>query len=278
MTKLRHCYPRGFRPAKVFERRRYYSALNYGLMEEWFNKRPEGLRKPIFYVDPGNETRYFLHEFRDSLGRLMYFEVDGISELRERMMQFLPEDLYYDRNVYRDREKCAACEKKGKGCPYCEDLLGQELMFDIDPENIDCPNCGTLEDRVNGRAMFKFCYICFNKAVDFTQGLHSMVESMGIGRPVTVYSGRGFHVYVEGKGALKMGFKERSSISKEIKAKGFPIDTWVSDGEARLARVPYSLNGMVSRICMPIEIAEIKKMDFWRSRQFVPEFVKITSS
>ncbi len=55
--------------------------------------------------------------------------------------------------------------------------------------------------------------------------------------------------------------------------KGYAIDPWVTDGEARLARVPYSLNGLVSRVCHPIDVEKIKKVDFWRTAPFVPKFL-----
>jgi DNA primase catalytic subunit len=274
MTKLRHCYPVLHRPAKIFERRRYYSKLDFGPMERWFQGRPDGLANPIFHLDPGNETRYFRREYKEKLGKLLYFEVEDFRELREMVMEYLPEDLYYDRNIYRDKKKCAECEKRGEGgCLSCSECMGQELMFDIDPENIDCPNCGTLEDRVRGASMFKFCYMCFNKAIEQTEQLHGWLKAEKGWNLSVVYSGRGFHIYAEGDEALRMSFEERKRLSKSMKEEGFAIDPWVTDGEARLARVPYSLNGLVSRICQPIKIEEIKKLDFWRSKRFVPDFV-----
>jgi DNA primase catalytic subunit len=273
MTKLRHCYPLNFRPAKVFERRRYYSRLDFGLMEKWFREKPEELRRPVFHLDVGNETRYYKREYQSKLGKLLYFNIKDFQELKEMVLEYLPEDLYYDRNVYKDVEKCADCEKRGKGCLSCDEVLGQELMFDVDPENIDCPNCGSLDDRGKGASMFKFCYICFNRARDQTVELYKWLESKGYGRLSTVYSGRGFHIYVEDDKAYRMSYAERKKLAGEVKGMRIAIDPWVTEGGSRLARVPYSLNGLVSRVCHPIEIGEIKKLDFWRSRTFVPDFI-----
>jgi DNA primase catalytic subunit len=273
VTRLRHCYPLNHRPSKVKDRKKYYSDLDFDLIRDWFSRRPEGLKKPIFHLDPGNETRYYRREYKDQIGKLIYFDVEDFHELREMVMEYLPEDLYYDRNLYKDQKACADCSRRGKGCMSCEEVLGQELMFDLDPENIVCPNCGTLEDRVKGASMFKFCYICFNKAIDQTEELYGWLESKGWNELSTVYSGRGFHIYVDGERALKMGFHERKKFAKEVKGRGFAIDPWVTEGEARLARVPYSLNGLVSRVCQPIKIKEIKKLDFWRSRPFIPNFL-----
>ena len=271
--KLRHCYPLNFRPARVSERRMYYSGLDFNLMERWFKEKPEELRRPIFNLDVGNETGYYKREYKSELGKLLYFSVKDFHELKEMVLEYLPEDLYYDRNVYKDVEKCADCERRGKGCLSCKDVRGQELIFDVDPENIDCPNCGSLDDRVKGASMFKFCYICFNKALDQTIELHRWLKLKGYGKLSTVYSGRGFHIYVEDNKAYEMDRSTRKRLAEETRKKGFAIDPWVTSGEARLARVPFSLNGLVSKVCYPIEILEIKKIDFWQSHPFVPDFI-----
>uniref|UniRef100_A0A7C3EXN8 DNA primase n=1 Tax=Candidatus Methanomethylicus mesodigestus TaxID=1867258 RepID=A0A7C3EXN8_9CREN len=273
MTRIKHCYPINHRPANLRERKEYYSGLDIGPMMQWFYNRPEGLRLPILHLDPGNETGYIRSKYKDEAGKLLFFRISKFEELKEWLIDFLPEDLYYDRNLYKDPEKCMGCSKRGKDCIGCSGLIGQELMFDIDPENIDCPNCGTLEDRVKGASMFKFCYICFNKAIEHTINLYDYLYNEEYERISVVYSGRGFHIYIEDDDSLYMNFVERKNFVKTIKEKGFGIDPWVTEGEARLARVPFSLNGMVSKICRPIEIREIKNLDFWRSRLFVPSFI-----
>ena len=271
--KLRHCYPLNHRPSKVFERKSYYGGLNVGQIEEWFRTKPEKLRKPIFHVDPGSETGYIRNKYREKRGRLLFFGISSFEELKAMALEYLPEDIYYDRNVYRDHGTCADCGRRGDGCRSCSEVEGQELMFDIDPENIDCPNCGTLEDRVKGRSMFKFCYICFNTAIDHTVRLHAWLGSRGYRKLSLVYSGRGFHIYVGDKAGYVMTFEERRELAEKVMNEGFGIDAWVTDGEARLARVPFTLNGLVSRICRPLEVTEIKNEDFWRSPRYVPNFV-----
>ncbi|MGQ9759022.1 MAG: hypothetical protein ACUVQ5_00385 [Candidatus Methanomethylicaceae archaeon] len=269
--RLCHCYPVSHRPTKVRERRKYYSSLNFDKIGEWFKSKPDSLKRPIFHLDPGYETGYCRKKYREMLGNLLYFDIKDYNELKEMVLEYLPEDLYYDRNVYKDVSKCANCEERN--CLGCKDLLGQELMFDIDPENIDCPNCGSLEKRIKEASMFKFCYICFNKAIDHTILLHELLSAKNYRKLAIVYSGRGFHVYVEDPIAYEMDRKERRRLALEVKNQGIGIDPWVTEGGSRLARVPYSLNGLVSRVCHPIEIHEIKKLDFWRSAPFVPGFI-----
>jgi len=273
LTKFRHCYPVNHRPAKVRERELYYSRLDFRRIESWFREKARRGKLPIFEVDPGNESGYFKRRYADKVGKLLFFTAGSVDDLKEMVLEYLPEDLYYDRNIYRDQDRCAECDDRGEKCLNCEGLFGQELMFDIDPENIECPNCGTLEDRVKGRSMFQFCYICFNRAIDETVRLYDELLGKGFTDLSVVFSGRGFHIYVFDEAGLKMGFEERKRLGESLLRRGFPIDQWVTDGEARLARVPFSLNGLVSRACTPIKIEEIRKNNYWRDRPFVPDFL-----
>ncbi|MDI9644205.1 MAG: DNA primase [Candidatus Verstraetearchaeota archaeon] len=273
MARLRHCYPVNNRPARLNERKAYYSSLDFGLIEGWFKGKPRGLHRPIFHLDPGSESGYIRKKYADKAGKLLYFTIEDFGELKGMLLEYLPEDLYYDRNIYRNREECAECQRRGEGCRDCEELLGQELMFDVDPENIECPNCGSLEDRVKGHSMFKFCFICFNKAIDETLRLYKELKEMGFKDLATVFSGRGFHIHVNDASTLKMSFEERGAISDNLLKKGIPLDKWVTDGEARLARAPYSLNGIVSKVCLPIRIEDIRINNYWKESPFLPDFM-----
>jgi len=63
-------------------------------------------------------------------------------------MEFRPESVYYDRNLYRNwneaRRGQYKTEELGKS-------FGQQLAFDIDPENFECPIHGTLEEKLSRR-------------------------------------------------------------------------------------------------------------------------------
>lgn len=271
--KLRHCYPVNHRPARLVERRQYYAALDFNRPIAWLRSKNDRAGNLLFSMDPGNETGYIRGKYRLKRGKLLNFTASDATELREMVLEYLPEDVYYDRNRYKDPDRCADCDRRGDGCWGCSELIGQELMIDIDPENIDCPNCGTLEDRVGSASMFKFCYICFRRAVEQTRALHKRLLLQGFKDLQIVYSGRGFHVYIEGRPAMLMSASERKDLATKLKGEGFAIDPWVTEGEARLARLPFTLNGMVSRICMPIEAEEIEELDFWHGKCFAPSFI-----
>jgi len=88
-------------------------------------------------------------------------------------------------------------------------------------------------------------------------------------RVKVVFSGRGFHIHVLDKKAVKLSKKEREEIARKYSS--YAIDEWVTNGEMRLIRLPYSLNGLVSRICLPLKIGEVLKFD--PRKMAIPSFL-----
>lgn len=89
-----------------------------------------------------------------------------------------------------------------------------------------------------------------------------------------MYSGRGFHIHVFDKEAYLLSIKQRTEIAERTKAEGFAIDTWVTSGEMRLIRLPYSLHGMVSRLVLPLEKNEVKQFNPITDTRCLPLFLK----
>jgi DNA primase catalytic subunit len=89
----------------------------------------------------------------------------------------------------------------------------------------------------------------------------------------TVYSGRGFHIHVFDAEAYSLSAKERLRIARRVKEKGFQIDEWVTAGNMRLIRLPYSLNGFVSRLVVPLEKGELEGFDPINDRRCLPKFL-----
>jgi DNA primase catalytic subunit len=58
-----------------------------------------------------------------------------------------------------------------------------------------------------------------------------------------------------------------------VKEKGFGIDEWVTAGEMRLIRLPYSLHGLVSRIVVPVEKSELERFDPVSDERCIPKFL-----
>ena len=89
-----------------------------------------------------------------------------------------------------------------------------------------------------------------------------------------VYSGRGFHIHILDKQAYTLSYRQKQKLAKRLKQKGFLIDEWVTTGGMRLIRLPYSLHGMVSRIVLPIDAAELDGFDPLGDVRCLPKFLR----
>jgi DNA primase catalytic subunit len=88
-----------------------------------------------------------------------------------------------------------------------------------------------------------------------------------------VYSGRGFHIHVFDPEAYAFSPKKRRQIARKVKEKGFGIDEWVTAGDMRLIRLPYSLHGLVSRVVVPVEKGELEGFDPVHDKRCLPKFL-----
>ena len=245
------------RPSSLKERKEFYEKeFSIKKVRSWFSDNPQ-----FFVVDIGTETHII--KDRRRLKKLIILEPDiSYNELKEKLIQLAPEDVYYDRNKYIDiRKPIKLMDFSNEiGTKNC---LGQELVFDIDPENISCP--------FHKKDFHKFCPICIKKSLDFGLAMKKTL-SKNFKRIKLVYSGRGCHVHVKDKKAFGMSIKQRSLLNKKLKE--FPIDPWVSKGHIRLIRLPYSLNSLVSRIALPLNDKEIKNFDAVNEKKIIPAFLR----
>lgn len=189
-------------------------------------------------------------------------EYDRLDELTDYLLQYLPEGAYYDRNIYAQ--------------PESKQKVGQELAFDLDPENVDCPYHGTIEDKMKKNQGLSFCifeYKTIRRQVsELYEELSKQFSNLRI-----VYSGRGFHIHVLDSESDQLTPKERKKIAETYGEK-YAIDEWVTQGEMRLIRLPYSLHGMVSRVCVELQPSEVAGFDFRRDRRCIPRFLRTISS
>ncbi len=255
--------PEGMRLATLEERRQFYtSEFSLEKVAAWFTGRTG---KTKFAVIIGRHTKIFPHEYReDADTTIIIDEYRDLEDVRRQILEFLPEAAYYDRNVYAENDR----------------VTGQELAFDLDPENVTCPVHGTLADKMKRHQGLSFCALELDIVKDQTIRLHEYLEGQ-FSQLRVVYSGRGFHIHVFDPEAYGLSDRKRSAIAKAAKVKGFEIDEWVTAGEMRLIRLPYSLNGLVSRIAVPLEKTEIEKFNPILDARCVPAFVRekaVTSS
>jgi DNA primase catalytic subunit len=272
------CFPVNHYPPSIPQRKRYYSEeFDVGKVKQWLDRLPQPLRNPIFSVDVGTESGIARRELLSYRGTILLISLTEIAELKSRLEEYTPEDVYYDRNIYEDKEKCIECKKRGeKDCSKCTNIIGQHIMFDVDPENIDCPNCGNLGERMKRKSMYGFCYICFKEAATSTVRLHDSLLQKGYKKLEVIYSGRGFHVYVEDHDSYTWDFQQRDQLAKWAKEDAkMPIDTWVTRGGSRFARLPYSLHGLVGKVVTPVTIGEVSTLNPSRDKRLTPVSMEV---
>jgi len=262
--------PEGMRYATLEERKKFYEKeFNWQGAKEWVSHH----KNVVFAVIIGQHTKIYPKEFekfKDNILRIDKYE--ELDDVYNDIKKFLPEGAYYDRNVYNDREKCKACKKPRYDCWDCENFGGQELAFDIDPENIICPEHGGLAQKMKEHQGLGFCIYEFNEAKKSAQKLYDTIKER-FSNIKMVYSGRGLHLHVMDKDAYTLTKDERSKIADDIWNKGIKHDRWVARGGSRLIRLPYSLHGMVSRIVTPLELSDLEKFDPRTDERIMPGFV-----
>jgi len=258
MKTKRYGLPEGMRYATLKERKEFYQKeFAIKKVEEWFF-RVRG--KTVFAVIIGRHTRIFPRKYKEDAGTtILIDEYNGFEDVKAQILEFLPEAVYYDRNVY---------DYKGK-------ISGQELAFDLDPENLTCPIHGTLEDKMRRRQGLGFCEIELKMVKDETARLYEELQKSFSDMKI-VYSGRGFHIHVFDEDTYNWKYRVRKEFAKKLKTEGFLIDEWVTTGGMRLIRLPYSLHGMVSRIVIPLEAKELEAFNPVSDKRCIPEFLRLS--
>src|SRR3989304_6105383 len=110
--------PEGMRYATLEERSGFYiEEFDLEKVAVWLGKRINRLK---FAVIIGRHTRVFPEKYaEDADTTIIIDEYKNLNEVRDQIIEFLPESAYYDRNLYDENDR----------------KTGQELAFDLDPEN-----------------------------------------------------------------------------------------------------------------------------------------------
>ena len=252
---VQYYLPVGMRYSTLEERKQFYSSeFNLQKVAQWFGSQS---LKVKFAVIIGRHTKIYPEKYKeDASTTIIIDEYTSFEDVHEQILEFLPEAVYYDRSVYDENNH----------------KTGQELAFDLDPENITCPIHGTLADKMKRQQGLSFCELELQmvqqeavRLFDFLAARFSNVKA--------VYSGRGFHLHVLDPQAYGLSARERFEFAEKVKSEGFHIDEWVTSGEMRLIRLPFSLNGLVSRIVLPLTRAELEKFDAVHDRRVLPRFL-----
>ena len=253
-----------FKQSLLKDRKEFYeNEFNIKKVASWLKLLP--YKPQLYVIDPGSETKIIKN--KSKLKKLIFFKPYlTLKELREKLIKYLPEDVYYDRNIYKNPYKCLK-NFNFKNAPSSHNFLGQELAFDIDPENIICPDCGK-------KTFPKYCKTCIKLSLEYGLKLYKELKNY-FKNIKLVYSGRGCHVHILDKKAYKLNINERNNLNKKFLE--YKIDPWVSHGRIRLIRLPYSLNALNSRIVTPLKIKEIANFNV-DNKNYLPKFLHHSSS
>ena len=267
------------RPSTLEEREVFYRReFDVEKAERWLWRRGNFGRirnSTVFAVIIGRHSGIYPSRFEDIRSKVVIIdEYRSWNDVLDYILYYLPEGVYYDRNIYTSLDECRRCEKCYKECWGCPCYLGQELAFDIDPENVPCPVHGTLEEKMKrqGLKALDFCMVEFDEVRKATAGLYEELEKEYSDLAIT-FSGRGFHVYVFDEEALKLNYDARKALAGRFQR--YYIDEWVTSGGMRLIRLPYSLNGVTSRIVIPLKVEEVMDFDPRYDERCVPGFLGI---
>ena len=232
-----------FKAATLFERKNFYEKFDLGKVKNWF--KSNGMKIPkICAIDAGSDSGIIAD--KKLQGFMFYFP---FFELKEKIKKYIPEDIYYDRNVYENPARAL------KNLSF-DEWKGQELAFDIDADNFSCLHKGK-----------KVCKKCLRKAFEWSLKLKKYLKRKGFRKSVIVYSGKGFHVHVLDKKTFFLSRKKRKQIVSELNE--YHIDDWVSEGNISLIRLPFSLNAEVSMRVIPVRENKLNKKFFEKA---IPKF------
>ncbi len=259
MVRPRYELPGSLRPAGLGERRAFYSrGMDVASSARWLAR---GAGERAFTLILGRHSGIYPRRFRSLKNvPLLVEDARGPGDLRPYLLKYLPEGVYYDRNLY-----ASMAEARRSGLDYAHAwrsrlFLGQELAFDLDPENVDCPVHGTVAEKMRRHQGLSFCDEEFEEvrrqAGALCDDLAREWRELGV-----VFSGRGFHVHVFDPEAARLAKGERARIASRF-SRRYAIDEWVTTGEMRLIRLPYSLHGMVSRVAVPVPRRELDRFTY----------------
>ena len=115
--------------------------LTFKKLPQWFGSQSGRVK---FAVIIGRHTKIYPEKYKeDASTTIIIDEYKNLEDVKEQIFEFLPEAVYYDRNVYDANDR----------------KVGQELAFDLDPENITCPIHGTLADKMKRQQGLEFLRI-----------------------------------------------------------------------------------------------------------------------
>ena len=177
------------------ERELFYKKEFYvSKVKSWFIEKPH-----LFVLDAGTETG--IAKFLKDKGYIINLKLD-FKDLMKKLIYYLSEDVYYDRDFYSDTDYSFDKLK-------FDTFLRQELAFDLDADDLECEKC-------ENKDFAYTCENCLEKSRVYAYKFYNKLKE-DFNKIKIVYSGRGFHFHVLDKKAYSLTIKERERINKNWK-------------------------------------------------------------
>src|SRR5260370_28758691 len=231
--------------ASVSERREFYSReFSLVKIRDWFR----GWQSPVvFAVVIGRHTRIAPRKYlRERARTIVIDEYQGLSEVKNYLISFRPESVYYDRNVYKEWDQARSV---GNDTTRLGRAFGQELVFDVDPENFTCPIHGTLEDKMRKHQGLSFCrlelQLASQEAIQLVEILSRRVTQINL-----VYSGRGFPIHITYAETIFWNRNKRLALVRSLTKKGVLMEECVPAGGKWVLPASQLVEGLVDRISL----------------------------
>jgi len=246
---MRFSFPDELSPPSVEQRHRFY--------EEEFNvQRVRELAPrwshPVFAIDIGTESTLYKRRFKEYKNKMIFVrEYDDLEHLQKKLAYYAPEDLYYETKTYDTNPQ----HNNAKW----QQPSGQQLVFDLDPELVDCRSCELTRRHMENEtvASYTFCEECFVKVAEATADLRRFLTKH-FDRLQTYFSGRGFHIHVKDEEGFSMSKEQREELASRLEER-FPIDTKITAGEKGLMRLPGSLHGLTGRKVVKVSLDDLEE-------------------
>src|SRR3989442_568497 len=124
--------PDALGPASLAERRRFYRrSIDFPAPAEWMDG-PQA--QPGYAPNPRPHSRIYPGRFRQlKTVPLIVDDARDVRDLRPYLVKYLPEGVYYDRNVYTSLDAARKARLDYARAWRSRFFVGQELAFDLDP-------------------------------------------------------------------------------------------------------------------------------------------------
>ncbi len=251
---MQYDYPAGLKPASVEKRELFYREE---FPREQIAKRIGRWYKFVPVIDVGSESTLYKPRLADFKGKLVRVQdYKNIDHLVEKVVDYAPEDIYYNRTIEREGEVRVDPD--------------QELVFRIEPFQLDCVRCDRKREYMEkSEHRNVFCLDCLGEAGQKTKQLYGFLKRHFDDMDI-VFAGRGFNIHVNDEDAYQMAMEDRWELANKV-AQEFPITKDVTAGEKDMIRLPGSLNGLVSRTATVVSPHDLDDVEYLLNHKSVPQ-------